>query len=62
MLAAPIWIDRLIKTDIGRVVAGNDGTAGIDGDLGGNARGRSFLEPAVIDWFRVLAVEPVGGI
>src|SRR5580658_3772987 len=48
VLAAPVWIDRAVEADVGRVVAGDDLARGIDRDTG--LERRQFIEtlPAVV--------------
>src|SRR5262249_31547229 len=51
MLAAAIWIDRLIEGHIRRVIAGDDRLAGIEADRGTQRRQVVFLvldQPAII--------------
>ena len=49
MLAAPVRIDRTVKADIGRVVAGDDFARGIQRDRG--LERRQFVEtlPAIVE-------------
>src|SRR4051812_18698886 len=63
MLAAAIWIDRAVEADIGRIVAGDDFSRGVE-RYGGLER-RQFFEalPAVVEHdprFRLIAPAGVG--
>src|SRR5688572_23296542 len=62
VLAAPIGIDRVIETDIGRVVGGDDRARVVDFDRHRNAVGQFFRIPAVVDAFQFRTVEASGRI
>ena len=49
MLAAPVGIDRTVEADIGRIVAGDDLSRGVERDRG--LERRQFIEalPAVVE-------------
>ena len=63
MLAAAIGIDRLLERDVGRIIAGDDGLAGI-AYQGGPERRKIVLRiralPAVIDRLSDKPLIPVG--
>ena len=62
VLAAPIGIDRAVEADIGRVVAGDDFSRGIERNRG--LERRQFVEalPAVIESDARFGLEAAAGI
>src|SRR5258706_446189 len=62
MLAAAVRVDRTVKADIGRVVAGNDLAGCIDRDRG--LERRQFVEalPAVVECQPRLSLETAAGV
>jgi hypothetical protein len=62
MLAAAIGIDRAVEADIGRIVAGDDFSRGIERDAG--LERRQFVEalPAVVEGDPRLGLEAAGGV
>ncbi|MNE14799.1 hypothetical protein D3C80_1076900 [compost metagenome] len=61
MLAAAIRVDRTIKRQVGRVVAGDDALGGFDAYFGALGQGH-FLVPTVILGHRAIRGEAVMGI
>src|SRR5258708_12860423 len=62
MLAAAVWVDRTVKADIGRVVAGNHLAGGIDRDRG--LERRQFVEalPAIVERHARFSLEAPAGV
>ena len=62
MLAAPVGIDRTVEADIGRIVAGDDLSRGIQRDRG--LERRQFIEalPAVIERDARFGLEAAAGV
>ncbi len=65
VLAAPVGVDRAVEADIGRIIAGNDRPALVEGHGGIEAWLRFVVlqsAPAVVDGVAAQAFEPPGTV
>ena len=62
VLAAPIGIDRAIESNVGRLVARDDGLGLFPRHLGGERFDRFIARPAVVNILALLEFEAPGGV
>ena len=62
VLAAAVGIDRAVEGNVGRLVAGDDRSRLLPGDLGCERLGRFVLGPAVVERLAPLDLETAGGV